>query len=166
VENQTRRSLREGIAAGLVAGMIFAVMEIAGAAMMGNPPLMPIRMFASVLLGKSALEGALGVAIVVGIIAHMVLSGAFGVVYGLVAGRLDPKTQTSFGRQSLLGMMFGLVVWLVNFQIIARVLYPWFLETPQVLQAMMHALFFGLPLALVYTASERKAVGHAPAPQS
>ncbi len=159
---ENRRSVGEGVAAGLIAGVIFAMMEIVGAAMMGNPALMPIRMFASVVLGKSAMEGALGTALVVGTIAHLVLSAVFGVVYGLFSARLSEATKTSFGRQAGIGILFGLVVWFVNFQIIARVLYPWFLGAPQFLQALMHGLFFGLPLALIYAASERRV--HAPAP--
>ncbi len=158
----TRRSVGEGITAGLIAGVIFAMMEIVGAAMMGNPALMPVRMFASVVLGKSAMEGALGTALVVGTIAHLILSAVFGIVYGLISARLSEATRTGFGRQAGLGILFGLAVWFVNFQFIARVLYPWFLEAPQFLQALMHGLFFGLPLALIYAVSERRV--HAPAP--
>lgn len=159
---ETRRSPGEGITAGLIAGVIFAIMEMVAAAMMGDPALMPVRMFASVVLGKGAMEGPLGTALVVGTIAHLVLSAAFGIPYGLFSGRMSDPTRTSFGRQAGLGILFGLAVWFVNFQIIARVLYPWFLEAPQFLQAMMHALFFGLPLALIYAASERRV--HAPVP--
>lgn len=161
--SENRRSIGEGITAGLIAGIIFAMMEIAGAAMMGNPPLMPVRMFASVVLGQGAMQGPLGVPLVVGTIAHLVLSAVFGIVYGLLAARTSEATKTSFGRQAGLGILFGLVVWLVNFHIIARVLYPWFLGAPQFLQAMMHGLFFGLPLALIYAASERRVHAHAPA---
>jgi hypothetical protein len=161
--SENRRSIGEGITAGLIAGVIFAMMEIAGAAMMGNPPLMPVRMFASVVLGQGAMQGPLGVPLVVGTIAHLVLSAGFGIVYGLLAARTSEATKTSFGRQAGLGILFGLVVWLVNFHIIARVLYPWFLGAPQFLQAMMHGLFFGLPLALIYAASERRVHAHAPA---
>lgn len=161
--SENRRSIGEGITAGLIAGIIFAMMEIAGAAMMGNPPLMPVRMFASVVLGQGAMQGPLGVPLVVGTIAHLVLSAGFGIVYGLLAARTSEATKTSFGRQAGLGILFGLVVWLVNFHIIARVLYPWFLGAPQFLQAMMHGLFFGLPLALIYAASERRVHAHAPA---
>jgi uncharacterized membrane protein YagU involved in acid resistance len=161
--SENRRSIGEGITAGLIAGIIFAMMEIAGAAMMGNPPLMPVRMFASVVLGQGAMQGPLGVPLVVGTIAHLVLSAIFGIVYGLLAARTSEATKTSFGRQAGLGILFGLVVWLVNFHIIARVLYPWFLGAPQFLQAMMHGLFFGLPLALIYAASERRVHAHPPA---
>jgi hypothetical protein len=161
--SENRRSVGEGITAGLIAGFIFAMAEIAGAAVMGDPPLMPVRMFASVVLGQGAMEGPLGGPLVVGTIAHLVLSAVFGIVYGLLAAKTSEATKTSFGRQAGLGILFGLAVWLVNFHVIARVLYPWFLGAPQFLQAMMHGLFFGLPLALIYAASERRVHAHVPA---
>ncbi len=49
-----RRLVGEGVTAGLIAGVIFAMMEIVGAAMMGNPALVPVRMFASVVLSRSS----------------------------------------------------------------------------------------------------------------
>jgi hypothetical protein len=159
---ENRRSVNEGITAGIIAGVIFAMMEIIGAAKMGNPALMPVRMFASVVLGKAAMEGPLGTALVVGTIAHLALSAVLGIVYGLMSARLSEATKKSFARQAGIGILFSLAVWFVNFQIIARVLYPWFLRTPQFLQLMMHGLFFGLPLAVIYAASERRI--HAPTP--
>jgi len=161
--SENRRSVGEGITAGVIAGVIFAGMEIIAAAMMGNPALMPVRMFASVVLGRGAMEAPLGTTLVVGTIAHLVLSAIFGLVYGLVSARSSEPTRTSFGRQAAVGILFGLAVWFVNFQIVARILFPWFLEAPQFLQAMLHGLFFGLPLALVYAASERRVHAHAPA---
>jgi hypothetical protein len=152
--------------AGLVAGIVFAMMEVAGAAMMGNPPLMPIRMFASVVLGRSALQGSLGTALIVGMIAHLALSAVFGVIYGALDARASEETKTSYRRQAGLGIAFGLAVWLVDFQVVARVLYPWFVGTPQFLQAMMHGIFFGLPLALVHVAAERRIHVHTPAPRT
>lgn len=162
----TKRGAKEGIGFGLIAGVIFAMMEIAGAAAMGNPPLMPIRMFASIVLGEAALETVpMGSALLVGVVVHLALSALFGLIYGLLNARTSTATQTQWGRQAGLGLLFGLALWLVNFQIIARVLYPWFLTTPQFLQALMHALFFGLPLGLMYAAAERRVhrVGRAPA---
>jgi hypothetical protein len=159
----SRRSVGEGITAGLIAGVIFAMMEIVGAVLMGDPALMPVRMFASVVLGQGAMEGPLGTALLVGTIAHLALSAVFGIIYGLLAARVSDTTRTSFGRQAAIGILFGLAVWFVNFQIIARVLYPWFLGAPQFLQAVMHGLFFGLPLALIYAASERRIQTAAPA---
>lgn len=152
-----RRGVKEGAGFGVVAGIIFAIVEVLGAAMMGNPPLMPFRMFASVLLGQGAMETmSAGGAFVVGTVVHLVLSAAFGAVYGLVNSRLAAETQTSRGRQVGIGLAFGVILWLVNFHIIARILYPWFLMTPQFLQMMMHAVFFGLPLGLLYAGAERR----------
>jgi hypothetical protein len=155
---ETRRSAKEGLEFGILAGIIFAIAEMAGAAVQGHPPLMPLKMFASVVLGKAALEpSAGGPVLLVGIVAHFVLSGAFGVVYGLVNQRLSVETQTRWGRQAVIGLISGVILWVVNFQILGRLLYPWFLRQPQVPAMLMHAVFFGLPLALFYAAAERKA---------
>jgi hypothetical protein len=156
--NPQRRGLKEGLLYGLVAGAIFAVAEIAAAAMMGDPALMPIRMFASILLGEAALaEVTLGAAVVVGLLVHFVLSAIFGVTYGaIVNGVLSPTTRGSMGAQTAIGLGFGAVLWLVNFQIIGRLLFPWFLMAPQFAQLVLHAVFFGLPLGLMFAASERR----------
>lgn len=154
---QAKRGLKEGVRFGLIAGIIFGIMEVIGAAVMGDPALMPIRMFASVVLGQAALETvAAGTVLIVGIIVHLALSAGFGLVYGLVNSRLSIETQTNWARQAGIGLLFGAALWLVNFQIISRVLYPWFLMAPQFLQMMMHAIFFGLPLGLMYAGAERR----------
>lgn len=154
---ESKRGLREGVELGIVAGIVFGAMEIIASAAMAQPALAPLRMFASVVLGEQALsEVPLATAAVVGVITHLVLSGLFGLVYGFITSQLSAQTQTSWGRQAAEGMLFGLAVWFVNFQIIARLFYPWFLEAPQFLQALMHAIFYGLPLALMYAAVERR----------
>lgn len=165
---ETRRGIKEGIGFGLIAGVIFAIVEVVAAGAMGDPPLMPLRMFASVILGQAALETfSVATAVVVGGITHLVLSAIFGLIYGLINSRLSAETQTGWAWQSGLGLVFGAAIWLVNFQVIARLLYPWFLTTPQFLQMLMHAMFFGLPLGLMYAAAERRAHGaqlaHGPA---
>lgn len=162
--NETRRGAKEGLGFGIIAGVIFGVVEIIAAAMMDNPLLMPLQMFASIVMGQEAFaETAGGGTLLTGIIVHLVLSAIFGVVYGVVNAQFGAATQTSWGRQIGVGAAFGFALWLVNFQIIARLFYPWFLGTPQFLQMMMHVLFFGLPLALMYAGAERREhhVGHA-----
>lgn len=159
MNQKTRRGIKEGIGLGLIAGVIFAVMEVVAAVMMGNPALMPFRMFASTVLGSAALETAgAGTAFLVGAIAHLILSGIFGLIYGAVNAQFGADTRASWGQQAGIGVAFGALLWLVNFQIIARVLYPWFLEAPQFAQMMLHALFFGLPLGVMYAAAERRVV--------
>lgn len=158
MEATAKREATEGIGFGLVAGIVFAMMEIAGAAMMGQHPLMPLRMFASVALGKDAMDvSSIGTVVVAGMLAHLLLSGIYGLIYGLVMARLPAETQTGWARQIGIGLLFGAMLWLVNFQVIGRLLYPWFLTAPQMLQMLMHAMFYGLPLALMFAGAERRA---------
>ncbi|RJP74660.1 MAG: hypothetical protein C4524_12635 [Candidatus Zixiibacteriota bacterium] len=153
----SNRTLSRGAWYGLLAGIIFMIMEMVGAAIMGMPVFMPLRMFASVLLGQTALTGmSLGTAVFLGLIIHLLLSAVFGFIYGLINIGLPPAHRASMGSQAVIGFGYGLLLWFINFQIIARMIYPWFLETPQFMQAMMHALFYGLPLGLMFAGTMQR----------
>ena len=144
-------------ASGLVAGVLFAVVQIVGAAEMGAPSTFPFRLFASVLLGVSAFDSnALSGAVVVATLLHLFLSAFYGMVYGALNARVPAGARVSWAREAGLGTAVGLVLWLVNFQIVARLFYPWFLSSPQLYQAAAHALAFGLPLGLLYASAERR----------
>ena len=84
------------------------------------------------------------------------LSAAFGLIYCLITARTSETTKRSWGTQAGIGALYGMALWLVNFQIVARIAYPWFLDAPQTAQAMLHALFFGLPLGLAYAGAGRR----------
>lgn len=154
----TKRSIYEGIGYGIVAGIIFGTTEIVASAIMGNPAVMPLRMFASVVWGQAAMSTpSVGSVILVGGLAHLALSAIFGGIYGLGDALFSAQTRKSYGIQIVYGLLFGIALWFVNFQIIARAAYPWFLDAPQGLQLAMHAVFYGLPLGIMYAASERHA---------
>jgi hypothetical protein len=146
------------VTAGLLAGLLFAIVKTIGAGAMGASPMIPWRMFASTVLGERALEQTpLGGTIVVGVLAHFVLSAIFGVIYSVAAHRfLSDKTRRSYAREAALGLLFGIGLYLVNFHVTARLLYPWFMTGNQGAQFIHHTVFFGLPLALLFTASERR----------
>lgn len=161
---ENRKILKEGAGLGLIAGLLFAIVEMLASAAMGAPAWMPLRMFASVVLGQDALTTtSLGTAVVVGTITHLVLAALFGFIYGLLCSGLSSESRTNTARQSALGLLFGTALWLVNFQIIARLAYPWFLDTNQVAQWLMHALAYGLPLGLMLAGSERRVLRVRPA---
>jgi hypothetical protein len=141
--------------------VIFGIVEIIASILGGNTPLMPLRMAASVFLGPEAITAvSLGTAAVVGLLVHFAVSAFYGLIYGLIQTRSSGAERTRYGTQAWAGFVFGLGVWLVNFQILARLFYPWFLATPQFAQALLHAVFFGMPLALMYAAGERRAHAH------
>jgi hypothetical protein len=151
-----RRGIKEGISFGIVAGIVFAVVQMLAAGAFGEVGLMPLRLFASVVLGERAVTTTeVGMTVFLGILVHFVLSAAFGAVYGLIEERMREGYRRNLATQAAFGMVFGVVLWLVNYQIIARILYPWFLMTPQGIQMMIHALAFGLPLGLLFGAWER-----------
>jgi hypothetical protein len=153
------RGIKEGISFGVIAGIIFAVMQVITAGGLGQTGLMPLRMFASVVMGSGAMTTTeVAATVVVGVIVHLVLSAAFGAIYGMIDARIAERHRASWASQAVFGMVYGVVLWFVNFQIIARILYPWFLGTPQGLQMMLHALAFGLPVGLMFAATERRTI--------
>ncbi len=142
---------------GLLAGVVFGIAQIAGAALADASPVLPIRMAASVVMGPAALTtSALEAAVAAGVVTHLVLGSLFGLFFGIANMRSGAHVRTDPGRQGVYGIFFGILLWLVNFQLIARAAYPWFLDTPQLLQAVMHALFYGLPLGVTYAATEKR----------
>lgn len=161
--NTTRRSASEGLAFGIFAGSIFLLVQVLGAIALGLSPVVPLRMATSLLFGADALEPSIigavpdTSAVSMGLIVHYSLSAIFGLAYGLAMNGRSPHTRQSYARQAGLGIGFGVALWLVNFHVIARGGYPWFLDAPQPAQMLIHGLAFGLPLGLAYALAERRA---------
>jgi hypothetical protein len=157
MRDDARKAALDGVGYGLVAGMIFAVAQLVVAMHAGNA-LLPLRMSASVILGASALDAlSVGATAVVGLGVHLVLSALFGLAYGLLDGNRPQEPERSPARQAGFGTLYGLALWLIDFQLIGRLTHPWFLGAPQLGQAMLHSFFFGLPLALMYVQRARHA---------
>ncbi len=154
-----RRRLKEGISLGIVAGIVFVLAQMIITSMTGELGLMPLRLFASVLMGEAALTTtALGPTVLAGIVLHFLFSIMLGVLYGWLDERLPLEIRISRSWQSLLGVVFGFLLWFVDFQLIARLAFPWFLLAPQGLEMLMHVLFFGLPLGLMFSSYARRAL--------
>lgn len=147
----------DAAALAIFAGVIFALAEVTASALGNHSPWLPLRMFASVMIGKTALVGPAGpVSVFIGVLVHLVLSVGLGLLFDPIAARCSVATRASYGRMAGIGLGFGALVWLVNFQLVARLFYPWFLATPIATQLLLHAVFFGLPLALMYSTVERR----------
>lgn len=162
MERSTPWSPAHGLLYGIAAGGVFALAELVAAAVSGSlTALEPFRMAASVVLGQRAVTGgvSVGTVLAVGLAVHVASSAFWGLLYSFVDSRLTPDVRPNFSFQAASGMLFGLLVWLLDFQFVARGYFPWFLErSPQFLQALMHALFFGLPLGFLFSAAERRRV--------
>jgi len=177
----TTREAWQGIGAGAIAGLVLAIVSVVVAGAAGRDPDLPFRIFHSLWFGDLSFRQHAGgpprdydIQIVGGIV-HLGMSVLTGVGFALIATALRPRMtvtredrRPSLELHSMLGIGYGLVLWLINFQLLGRVVYPWLLELPQLPIAALHALAFGLPLGLVYGKFESRRsriYTFAPAPQ-
>jgi uncharacterized membrane protein YagU involved in acid resistance len=112
----------------------------------GGPAVMPLRMISTVVLGDAAMgKGTTSPAL--GAIVHIVLSAAFGVAFAL----LVPWLRTN-GTVALVGTAYGLLLYLVNFQVLARLLFTTFKMANQPFEVVVHVVF-GTLLSLAFFGS-------------
>jgi hypothetical protein len=153
-----KRGALEGIGFGLIAGLIMAIAMVIGFAAVGEPPINVFRLISSLVLGQEALtQTSAANAVAIGTITHLVIAAFFGLIYGLLNSSFPSDWQTDWAKQSGLGAGYGAIIYILTFQLIARGRFPWFLDYPQFLIFVIHVLFYGLPLGLMYVAAERRA---------
>jgi len=149
----------EGIRSSLLAGVAFGALEILAAGAANAAPLQPIKAAASLLLRERAYQSGYWLfSLVLGLSVHFSLAVLYGYAFGLMSTEIRLRTRLNFAREALLGVLFGLVLWAINFGIIARGLYPWLYAGNLPAQAAFHALGFGLPLSLLFARNERRRV--------
>jgi hypothetical protein len=139
------------VATGVVAGIIFAVFEMIAAALLMGPgaAAMPLRMIGAMVLGPPALDPgySLATAAMTGVIVHLTLSAIFAGIFAAIAPPILSAfgVSTSSGSLAGAGIGFGIMLWLVNFYLVAPAAgWDWFPErTDPVVQFLAHAFFFG-----------------------
>lgn len=158
----TGSAIKQGIAGGIVAGLVFAMFEmVAAAALMGADAFfMPLRMIGAIALGPAALDPgySLVTAAVVGVVVHMMLSAVFGGLFG-AALSVVPGLTGSTGTLLAVASVFGLLLWVVNFYVLAPAFgWTWFPDkTNPVVQFFAHTFFFGTALGIYL---DRALAGH------
>lgn len=139
--------------AGVIAGAVFMMVEMLMVWMlMGQSPWAPPRMMAAMVLGKGILPPPADfsfVAMAVAMMIHFPLSILYGVILGWAVHRMGMTTVV------LAGAAFGLVaVYLVNFYVVAPMLFPWFVEARNWISLLAHVLF-GVVLGGAYAQLRR-----------
>ncbi len=146
--------LRYGILGGVIAGITFAMFEMIMAAIMngGDAFFMPLRMIGAMVLGQEALMPtySLATAAIVGLVVHMMLSIIFGIVFGVIVAQV-PALAHSTTALIIAASVYGLLLWLVNFYVIARIAgWNWFPDQTNVaVQFVAHTFFFGTVIGWV-----------------
>ncbi|MBI3970351.1 MAG: hypothetical protein HY332_03585 [Chloroflexi bacterium] len=149
--------IKQGIIGGIIAGIVFAMFEmIVAALMMGAAAFwMPLRMIGAMVLGATALEPTydLVTAAVTGVLVHLVLAALFGVIFALIVAFV-PALASSAAMLITAASVYGLLLWLVNFSLIAPAAgWVWFPnETNPVVQFLAHTFFYGSALGLYLNA--------------
>lgn len=154
-----RMDWKAALSAGLIAGVVFMMMEMVLVAVVeGSSPWGPPRMIAAMVMGNEVLPppatfdaAILAIAMVV----HFVLS----IVLAFIFAWIVSWRRLNFGVVLLLGAVFGLVVYLINFYPISAALFPWFAMARNWISILSHVAF-GLVLAWSYMAIAKRAPIH------
>ncbi len=132
--------------AGLIAGLVFVIMEmILVATVGGGSAWAPPRMMAAMVMGEGVLPGPenpptfdLGI-VMAGMIVHFALS----IVLALVLAAILTAAGSGMGAAVGIGVAFGLVVYLVNFYGFTA-LFPWFENARNWITILSHLGFGGV----------------------
>ncbi len=137
-------AIKYGIAGGIIAGIIFAISEMIMAVVLGMPAVAPLQMIGAIALGPTVLPPAEASAstLLAGVVVHTILSAVYGVVLALIVLGI-PALRLSTGPVTGIGMVWGLILWLVNFYVISPGAFPWFGMANPIVQFIAHVFFFG-----------------------
>jgi hypothetical protein len=148
---RTRHPVADGVLAGLGAGGVFIVAEMIINAVLGKPFFGPLRLIGSIVLGPQALDPSYPFrsAIISGLIVHLVLSIVFSFVFLFLV--ITAKLSRGTSELMLLGFAYGVILWIVNFYLIAPKAFPQFANvTPFWNGFLAHSVFYGIPLGWCY----------------
>jgi hypothetical protein len=135
------RRLARGVVAGTAAGLLFLLANMWYADSQGMPAVAPLWDISTIFHFADTPDPT-PENLAVGLTVHLTLSAAFGAALAFVAPLVRGRTMM-FGA----GALFGLVLYVVNFQILGRLFFEWFQEGPnQTFEVIAH-LGYGLVLA-------------------
>jgi CPA1 family monovalent cation:H+ antiporter len=132
--------------AGVIAGIVFLALEMTLVSLLqNNSPWAPVRMIAAIGMSSAALPPPAGFAVDVALVAF-IIHFTLSLVYAWALTPLIEHRRLISG--TLLGALFGLVLYLVNFYLFTA-LFPWFAEARTSVTIVAH-LIFGAVLASSY----------------
>jgi hypothetical protein len=144
--------------AGLAAGALLMVLDLCWPLMFGNgDPWATSHKIAALLLGQQALlsSGFDLTVVATALFIHYTLGVFSGLVIG--AGIASMRWENSLVMTQIVGYVFGVVVYLVNFYVLSSV-FPWFYDMRGE-ATFLGQLAFGVCAALVY---RKLCLGRAP----
>jgi len=128
-----------GATAGLVSGLVFLIATMGYVTTKGLPAVAPMIDISTIFHGQDEPVPSPD-NVVVGLVTHLTLAAAFGIVFALLASVLPRRA----GILLATGVVYGLLLYVVNFQILGRTLFPWFTNPSgpdQGFEVFIHAVF-------------------------
>ena len=138
--------LARGAVAGLAGGVLFALANMWCADAHGQPVVAPFLAISTIFHGTD-MPVMSQPDVIAGLVTHLGLSLLLGMVFALAVAMLRLAT-----RPLLLlgaGLIYGLALYVVIFQIIGRVAFPWFVNVKgpnQIFELWIHPIAYGLVL--------------------
>jgi hypothetical protein len=145
----------DGVWAGLIAGAVFLMLEMFMVwAFQGQSPWGPPRMMAAMIMGEDVLPPpatfSFGI-VMVAMMIHFALSIVYGLLGAWIVHRFD------LGWALVIGAVYGWAIYVVNFLMIAPVMFPWFGMARGWISIFAHVVF-GAVLTGSYVALRRRHV--------
>lgn len=134
---------RAAFIAGLVAGLVFLLVEMIGQAMLLGGSWVFTRYTAAIVLGEEVLVGGFDPGVVaVGILVHFVLAVIFALILAAIIHEWNLLTGV------IVGALFGLALYAINYYTFTR-FFPWFFPLRNWLDITAHILY-GITAGGVY----------------
>lgn len=135
-----------GAIAGLAGGiaMMFTAALIADS--LGRDTWLEARQIAAVFYGDAAASG-MG-PVLVGTLVHLLVSALLGAAFGIVSRRVLRLT-SDFGTPVLVGMIYGMLIWMAAYFVVLPIANPALLDTYQP-SFIIQNLVYGVVAGLVY----------------
>ncbi|MGH6612504.1 MAG: hypothetical protein ACRECQ_19840 [Burkholderiaceae bacterium] len=136
----------------IISGLLFAVLEmILSPLVRGGTPWTPVRYIAGIVMGQGVTQPphTFDLAVItVGVVFHMALSLVYVIILAFIINRM------STGMSIVVGAVFGLVLYLINFHGFTAV-FPWWVNARGWLSIFTH-IVFGIAVAWPYKALQRQ----------
>ncbi|HLH74728.1 MAG TPA: hypothetical protein VKX96_15685 [Chloroflexota bacterium] len=141
--------IRIGAEAGAAAGIVYLLGEELAAMLSGVSSVMPLRLFASVLLGSSSFSSAANTASIaaLGGMVALLVTTVFGAIFAILV-HLFPCLTATPGTLVIAGATYGLFLWLGCFYVLGTFFWPWFLQTNPTTQFVLATFGYGVGLGL------------------
>lgn len=135
-----------GVFGGALSGLIFMLVTMWFADSVGDPSGGPLMMISTIVKGEAAMANGTADP-TVGWLVH----GALSIVFGIVFALMVPLFRTN-GTVALAGIVYGALLYVINFLVIAPLAFPIFEMANQPFELTVH-IVFGVLLSLAFFGS-------------